>query len=85
MKVYSLTFNDDYSTPYCEVFATRDRAVTYLFDYLEIEAEDRQALFDKIESGEFEDEDLNPFKKNDYDSYTLQEHDLETGEVELVL
>jgi hypothetical protein len=82
MKVYSLTFNDDNSTPYCEVFATQIKAITYLFDYLEIPADDRQAL---IASGEFQDEDLNPWKQNDYDSYTLQEHDLETGDVNLVL
>lgn len=77
VTVHSLTFNDDYSTPYTAVFATQAEALEDLFDYLEIPDESRVALRkDWKDNGEFADDLINPFKKNDYDSYTISSHDL---------
>lgn len=77
IMVYSVTPNDDYETPFARVFGSVDGCLEFIFDRLDIGAEDRKELLRLFDEGENLEEALTKFKENDYDTYSLNSHSVE--------
>lgn len=77
LSVYTVTYNDDYATPFCEVYLSERDAVEAVADHLDIYGEDREEMLASYSSGLGRYEELLEKHKNEDDSFVIQYHELE--------